>query len=91
MNREDLKLVIEMLESEKPSDAQLLFDKIPKQQNVEYFLVKGKLEQKFQRWGEAINAFLKVIEMEPNNSEAQNNLQIIHNILNFWSPEMFNP
>jgi predicted TPR repeat methyltransferase len=54
-------------------------------------MVKGKLEQKFQNWGKAINAYSKVLELEPENIEARNHLQLIRNILNFWNPEMFNP
>jgi hypothetical protein len=54
-------------------------------------MVQGILEQKFQNWGKAINAYLKVIEIEPGNAEAQNNLHMIQSILNFWNPEMFNP
>lgn len=91
MKNENLKLVLELIQAEKANEAQKAFNEIVPAEIAEYYLVKGKLEQKFQNWGKAINAFTKVIEIEPGNTEAQNHLFMIRNILNFWNPEMFNP
>ncbi len=91
MSSEKLNRVLELLKAEKASEAQKIFNEIEPVENVEYLMVQGILEQKFQNWGKAINAFSKVIELEPGNSDARNNLQLIHSILNFWNPEMFNP
>ncbi len=91
MKNENLKLVLELIQAEKANEAQKAFNEIVPAETAEYYLVKGKLEQKFQNWGKAINAFTKVIEIEPGNTEAQNHLFMIRNILNFWNPEMFNP
>lgn len=91
MSSEKLNQVLEYLQIEKSLDARKAFDEIAPVESVEYFMVKGKLEQKFQNWGNAINAFSKVVEIEPENIEAQNHLHLIQNILNFWNPEMFNP
>jgi tetratricopeptide (TPR) repeat protein len=86
-----LKQVEILLQHEDSKKAQELFQNIVSDNSIEYWLVKGKLDQKFQRWGEAINSFLKVLEIDENNTEAQNNLHYIQNIINFWNPEMFNP
>jgi hypothetical protein len=91
MSKENLSLVLELIRAEKPKEAQMVFQEIIPVDSIEYQMVKGILEQKFQNWGKAINAFSKVIELEPGNVEAQNHLQMIRNILNFWNPEMFNP
>ena len=91
MNSEKLNRVEGLIREEKAIEARNVFNDIKPKETVQYFLVKGKLEQKFQKLGDAINAFSKVIELEPDNIEAKNNLHIIHNILNFWNPEMFNP
>lgn len=91
MSSEKLSLVLELIRAEKSIEAQKVFDEIVSLESVEYFMVKGKLEQKFQNWGKAINAFSKVVELDPGNIEAQNHLHLIQNILNFWNPEMFNP
>ena len=91
MSSEKLSVVLELIRAEKSIEAQKVFDEVIPVETVEYFMVKGKLEQKFQNWGQAINAFSKVVELEPGNIEAQNHLHLIQNILNFWNPEMFNP
>jgi len=91
MNSDRLNRVEELISEEKALEARKIFDDIEPEETVLYYSVKGKLEQKFQNFGDAINAFSKVIEMDPDNINAKNNLHIIQNILNFWNPEMFNP
>lgn len=90
-NNPELQKVVRFLENEKPGEAEEIFLQISAQETVEYFLTAGKLHQKFQRWGKAINAYSKVVELEPENKTAKTNLDLIKSILNFWSPEMFNP
>ena len=91
MSNEKLTRVLELIRTEKANEAQKIFNEIVPAETAEYYAVKGKLEQKFQNWGKAINAYSKVLELEPENIEARNHLQLIQNILNFWNPEMFNP
>lgn len=86
-----LKRVRDLLKLEKASEAKTLFLTIQEQDNIDYFLVKGAIEQKFQNWGEAINAYNRVLEFDAENAEATNSLHLIQNILNFWNPDMFNP
>ncbi|WP_321344933.1 hypothetical protein [uncultured Draconibacterium sp.] len=80
-----------LLKAEKAEKARNLFEKLEEQQTADYYLLKGKLEQKYQNWGEAINSFNKVLEIDPQNTEAANNLHLIDNILNFWNPDLLNP
>jgi len=91
MSIADLNKILELIKAEKANEARMRFEKIIPSETVEYLMVKGKLEQKFQNWGIAMNAFSKVIEIDPDNIEAQNHLHVIRGILNFWNPEMFNP
>ena len=91
MNQAKLEKVKQLISEEKAIEARRIFQDIAQEETVDYFYVKGMLAQKFQNWGEAINAYSKVIEIDPENIEAKNNLHIIQNILNFWNPEMFNP
>lgn len=86
-----LKSIRDLLKLEKAEEAKNFFDSLEPENDMEYFLVKGAIEQKFQNWGEAINAFNKVLEFDSENAEAANNLHLIQNILNFWNPDMFNP
>ena len=80
-----------MLNSDKVTEAKQKLNKLVPENSVDYWLLKGRIEQKLQNWGAAINAFLKVLEIDENNKEAENSIHIIQNILNFWNPEMFNP
>jgi hypothetical protein len=85
------KEVLVLLETNKAQEANDLFESFDFEESAEYFLTKEKLEQKFQRWSNAVNTYTKVLEMDPGNEEAKNNLIIIREILNFYNPEMFNP
>ncbi|WP_321373874.1 hypothetical protein [uncultured Draconibacterium sp.] len=89
--KNSLDTITDLLNAEKAEQAKELFNELEIQETVDYFLLKGKLEQKYQNWGEAINAFNKVLEIDPQNTEAANNLHLIDNILNFWNPDLLNP
>ncbi len=86
-----LEKVRELLSLEKATEARSLFDKISEPENVEYLLIKGELEQKFQEWGKAQNSFGKVLEIDPLNTEAKTRLEMIKGIMNFFNPNQFNP
>ena len=88
---EKLNHILELINAERSNEAQLIFNEIVPDETVDYFMVSGKLNQKFQSWGKAMNAYSKVIQLEPENTEAQNRIRMIQSILNFWNPEMFNP
>lgn len=85
------KGVKHLLDAEKAQEAKALFETLEPQNSEAYLFLKGQIEQKFQNWGEAINAYNSVLEIDPDNEEAKNNLHLIQNILNFWNPDMFNP
>ena len=91
MNSDKLSTVKNLLDEEKAVKARELFQKIDPENSAFYLFIKGLLEQKFQEWGAAINSFQKVLEIEPNNSEAKNHINMIQSVLNFWNPETFNP
>lgn len=91
MKDEDLKRIELLLLNEKALEAKEEFNTLEPRESAAYYLLKGKIEQKFQQWGEALNAYHHVLELEPENREADNNIHFIQNILNFWNPEMFNP
>jgi len=89
--KNNIQEVENLLKAEKSEQAKQLFAALEEQPTVAYFLLKGKIEQKYQNWGDAINAFNRVLEIDPQNIEAQNNLHLINNILSFWNPDLLNP
>ena len=43
------------------------------------------------KWGNAMNDYATVLEIDPNNQEAKTGLQMAKNILGYFTPDMFNP
>lgn len=91
MNSEKLNQVLKLIQDEKSNEARNIFNEIAPEESVEYLMVLGNLEQKFQNWSKAINAYSMILEIDPENIEAANHIKMIQSILNFWNPEMFNP
>ena len=91
MSSEKLNQVLELIRIEKSNEARNIFNEIAPEETIEYLMVLGNLEQKFQNWGKAINAYSKILQIDPGNIDATNHIKMIQSILNFWNPEMFNP
>ena len=91
MDSTEIKYINDLLNSDKVTEANQILNKLVPENTVDYWLLKGRIEQKLQNWGAAINAFSNVLEIDNNNKEAESSIHIIQNILNFWNPEMFNP
>lgn len=59
--------------------------------NVDALLLKARILYKLQRWGEAMNEYQAVLEIDPNNKEAKSGLEMAKGILGYFTPDMFNP
>lgn len=59
--------------------------------DVQILLLRGRVHYKMQKWGEAMNDYSSVLELEPDNPEAKSGLQMAQNILGYFTPDMFNP
>ena len=53
--------------------------------------LRGRIHYKMQSWGEAMNDFSSVLELEPDNPEAKSGFEMAQNILGYFTPDMFNP
>ena len=91
MDTETIQRLELLLRGERALEAKELFNTLKEEETAAYFLFKGKIAQKFQLWSEAMNAYHRVLDLDPGNREAGNNIHLIQNILNFWNPDMFNP
>ena len=60
-------------------------------ENVDALLLKARIYYKLQRWGEAMNEYHAVLEMDPENKEAKSGLEMAKSILGYFTPDMFNP
>lgn len=60
-------------------------------ESAQLLFLQGKLEMKTEKWGEAINSFQKVLELEPGMQAAWSNIEMAKSILNFFNADMLNP
>lgn len=51
----------------------------------------GKIYYRKQEWGKAINQFQKVLELDPFYPGAKEQIQMASSILEYFTPDMFNP
>jgi len=54
-------------------------------------LLRGRIYYKMQKWGDAMNDYSAVLEINPENHEAKSGLAMAKNILGYFTPDMFNP
>lgn len=64
---------------------------IQNQADIKVLLLRGRIFYKMQRWGDAMNDFNAVLDLDSNNQEAQAGIEMAKNILGYFNPEMFNP
>lgn len=60
-------------------------------QNSAALLLRARILYKSQKWGDAMNDFSTVLEIEPENREAKSGLEMAKGILGYFTPDMFNP
>ncbi len=58
---------------------------------AELYYLQGQIYYKQQQWGRAINAFNRVLEIDPNHPNAQSQIDMANSILGYFTPDMFNP
>lgn len=59
--------------------------------NVEALLLRARIQYKMQRWGDAMNDYYAVLEIDPENPEAKTGVEMAKSILGYFTPDMFNP
>ena len=57
----------------------------------EALLLRARIQYKMQQWGDAMNDFSAVLELDPDNLEAKTGLEMAKSILGYFTPDMFNP
>lgn len=59
--------------------------------DVQALLLRARIQYKMQKWGDAMNDYSAVLEVDPANSEAGSGLEMAGSILGYFTPDMFNP
>lgn len=53
--------------------------------------LRARIHYKMQKWGNAMNDYASVLEIEPENQEARSGMEMAKSILGYFTPDMFNP
>jgi hypothetical protein len=86
----DAKLLFgqnELLDSLEKVNLIVLNDKV----NIEALMLRGRIQYKLQLWGDAMNDYYSVLELDPENLEAKSGIEMAKSILGYFTPDMFNP
>jgi tetratricopeptide (TPR) repeat protein len=59
--------------------------------DIQLYLLRGRIYYKMQKWGDAMNDYAAVLELQPENQEAKTGLEMAKSILGYFTPDMFNP
>jgi len=87
---DEIKQLVEQNELSK--SLEILNERIRFDPNdVMAFQLRGRIYYKMQKWGDAMNDFSWILELEPDNAEAKSGFQMAKNILGYFTPDMFNP
>jgi len=81
MNR--VSQAIELFDQHKYSEALSEIEAAKKEGVVSFdlYLYQGRILQKMSQYGPAINSYTRAMEIDPNDSRPENEIQLIKNIL----------
>jgi tetratricopeptide (TPR) repeat protein len=79
------------IEQGRPEEALMVLDKLTVENNGEAIFLKGEIYFKLQKWGEALNQFSLFLEQFPTDTKAKSYCTMIHDILDFYHKDLYNP
>ena len=59
--------------------------------DLSLLLLRARIFYKMQKWGDAMNDYNSVLEIDTVNLEAKSGLEMARNILGYFTPDLFNP
>lgn len=83
----------ELFRSNQLEEAEaLILDEIQARvEDPDLYFMLGQIHYRRQQWGKAINAFQRVLELNPAYPGAKEQIQMANAILGYFTPDMFNP
>jgi thioredoxin-like negative regulator of GroEL len=89
----DFAEVSQLFEQNELGKAKEMLDQLilAEPSGIQMLLLRGRIFCKMQQWGNAMNDYSAILDVEPNNSEAKSGLAMARNILGYFTPDMFNP
>jgi tetratricopeptide (TPR) repeat protein len=80
-----------MLDLNQPEEALVILDQLTGENIGEAIFMKGEIYFKLQKWGEALNHFLRYLEQFPSDKKAESYCVMIQDILGFYHKDLYNP
>jgi len=59
--------------------------------DIQALNLRARIYYKRQKWGDAMNDYSTVVEIDPENAEAKSGVAMAASILGYFTPDMFNP
>lgn len=80
-------------EGDRPGDSLALVNEyiLNNQADWQGYLLRARICYRMQKWGEAMNDYLQVLEIDSQNQDAKAGVELTGNILSYFTPDMFNP
>ena len=79
------------LEKGRPEEALIILDNLIVANSGEAIFLRGEINFKLQKWGEALNQFSLFLEKFSDDAKAKSYIAMIHNILGFYHKDLYNP
>jgi hypothetical protein len=79
------------LERNQPNEALVILSQLSVANDAEVIFLKGEINYKLQRWGDALNHFNSYLELFPSDKKAESYCLMIQNILGFFHKDFYNP
>jgi regulator of sirC expression with transglutaminase-like and TPR domain len=90
MNITEIKQLVE--QNELSRSLEILNERIQfNSADIPALQLRGRIHYKMQKWGDAMNDYSSVLELDPDNPEAKSGMEMARNILGYFTPDMFNP
>ncbi len=92
-NEVNLSVARKLAETDEINQALEILDQIlvAEPEMCDALLLRGHIYYRMQQWGNAMNDYTAVLELDPDNDEARLGLEMANNILGYFTPDMFNP
>lgn len=74
-----------------PEKALILLSDVSLKADADALFLAGEIHYSRQNWGEALNSFRHVLQIDPNRKASQTYVELILNILGFFHTDQFNP
>lgn len=91
--KESLEEAARLIDANRLDEAKRLISGSPELQEhaADSHFLLGKIACRKQEWGVAVNHFNQALAIDPDYPSAQAQIDMVNDILGYYTPDMFNP